>query len=921
MSQQIKTLRTLLNQPADNCVALTYSLDLPFFEYMLFEPLYHSGCRNVTVLCDPGQHEIALDDVPALEHLGQRYLCLPATVARAAFHPKLILLTSDEDGLLLLGSGNLSRSGLTHNQEVWTRFDYTNENPDEFVRAACRGAFDYMSRLADIERSPMLRERLDQLRRTTEWLRREPTWSGDAGCWVLHNLDRPIMDQLVERYVERDNSPILEAIVVSPYFDKGSLAFAVLLERLRPKTVSLITEREAPGLDPEILRRLMSEHGAHLSSKRLELGPRRLHAKALALRTERGSWLLTGSPNFSRPAMLRSAQEGNAELAVLRHEPDPAYVDFTMAPIHEKMVPLELDWRPSAEETDEALDDGGAPYRLVRAEFADNKLFIFVEPDVPENSQVRVELVGREERYFEAEWWDSDGEALLLEPPADLLDLFSAPISIRLIVGPAHDQAFSTRAVVNVIGTLRANSRPVRRQDQIYVPARLVSEDFEQDIELLNMLQNLLALNPQQLRERRGLSNQVAKELEREDAMTQEDGVYDPEAMIVDERLRRIEVRTGSDLYVDFYERAFYEDVLAAARAAVYRPLPDTTPGPSTPPEDGPPPDTSQRPKPTGPTKLSKDAAERVARSFARLVKNFERGMQNSEYLAEVPPTYLQELFFILTTYLRSLWRQGLVDDDNFLDLSERLFSSFLGDEHKSAGWSAISDATTEERLMGDKYLSHYREQAWLHLYLLADHDLIDAEERLPYLARLMRLTALQLALPTILSALPADTFAAMWRNSFSRDRGAPEREDVVRDLLDYSQWYSENTLRRELAGSLQVRVSTERIGDWNLPSVPVMSVEGAWSDEHLDAYWRAFCRFCRWPRWKRNARLEVRDPNPLLSGLDAKRLILFYRGDYRRLNMLVNPDNEALACRKQIDNVTVQELCEKQDFGDVMLF
>jgi hypothetical protein len=60
----------------------------------------------------------------------------------------------------------------------------------------------------------------------------------------------------------------------------------------------------------------------------------------------------------------------------------------------------------------------------------------------------------------------------------------------------------------------------------------------------------------------------VASDLEREASMTTEDGDYDPEAMIVDERLRRIEVRTGSDLYVDFYDRAFYEDVLAAARAA-----------------------------------------------------------------------------------------------------------------------------------------------------------------------------------------------------------------------------------------------------------------------------------------------------------------------------------------------------------------
>ena len=51
--------------------------------------------------------------------------------------------------------------------------------------------------------------------------------------------------------------------------------------------------------------------------------------------------------------------------------------------------------------------------------------------------------------------------------------------------------------------------------------------------------------------------------------MSVNDPNYDPETMIVDEQLRRIEVQTGGDLYVDFYERAFYEDVLTAARAAV----------------------------------------------------------------------------------------------------------------------------------------------------------------------------------------------------------------------------------------------------------------------------------------------------------------------------------------------------------------
>ncbi len=875
MSQQtIKTLQTLLNQSADNCVALTYSLDLPFFEYMLFAPLYNGGCRNVAVLCDPGQHETALQDVPALEDLGQRYVCLPITAARAAFHPKLLLLTSEREGLLLLGSGNLTRSGLTHNQEVWTRFNYADNSPNEFARVACRETFDYLSRLAESEGNPLLQERLQQLWQTTGWLRREPIHPEDANCWPLHNLDRPIMDQLVELWAERDGSAVLEAIIVSPYFDKGALAFAALLERLRPETVSLITEREAPGLDPEVLRRLMDEHGTRLSSKRLELGARRLHAKALVLRTERGSWLLTGSPNFSRPALLRSARDGNAELAVLRHEPDPAYVDLAMSPISETVVPLELDWTPSAEETNEVPDDQWPTYRIVRAEFSAGKLSVVVEPEVAGGARLDVELVGRERSSFEVERWDRAGEALLLEPPANLIGMFSAPLSVRLLIGPTHDRVFSTRAVVNSTGILRSSSRPVRRPEQGRVPARLVSENFEEDIELLNRLQNLLALNPQQLRERRGLSGRVARDLERESGMTTEDGDYDPEAMIVDERLRRIEVRTGSDLYVDFYDRAFYEDVLAAARAAVYRPATEVTTGSDDPQENGPQPGGPHAPESPGRSQTGKDVADKVTKSFARLVKSFERGMQDNEYLVLVPPTYLQELFFVLTTYLRSLWRQELVDDEDFLDLSERLFASFLGDERETAGWAAVSGASSEEQLARDKHLPHYREQAWLHLYLLADLNLVEAEERLPDLARLMRRTTQELAPPTLLSVLSVDTFATMWRNGFSRDRSVPARDVVVEDLVEYSQWYSEETLRQELKQSLRVRVIIERKGAWGLPAVPIMRVEGAWSDEYLDNYWQAFCKFCRWPKLKKNARLEVWDSDPSLGGDEAKRLI-----------------------------------------------
>ena len=156
------------------------------------------------------------------------------------------------------------------------------------------------------------------------------------------------------------------------------------MERLRPNHISLITEREAPGLNPDALRRLLEDAETPLDTRRLELDSRRLHAKALALGTEQGSWVLTGSPNFSRPAMLHRAEDGNAETAVVRYEPDPTYVDTVLVPILEKAEPMELDWFPSPEETGEVTDEERPAYRLLRAEVTDLSLSCLLQPDVPE---------------------------------------------------------------------------------------------------------------------------------------------------------------------------------------------------------------------------------------------------------------------------------------------------------------------------------------------------------------------------------------------------------------------------------------------------------------------------------------------------------------------------------------------------------
>ena len=130
----------------------------------------------------------------------------------------------------------------------------------------------------------------------------------------------------------------------------------------------------------------------------------------------------------------------------------------------------------------------------------------------------------------------------------------------------------------------------------------------------------------------------------------------------------------------------------------------------------------------------------------------------------------------------------------------------------------------------------------------------------------------------------------------------------------------NEETLCHALRRSLGVRVSIERKGDWGLSMVPILRAEGAWKDDHLDAYWRAFMDFCRWPEWKETARLEVYDSTPTSAGTNTKRIVLFYRGDLRRLSALVTFDNGTPDQSKVLNEVSLQKLYGIRTFGDLLL-
>ena len=70
----------------DNCVILTYTADLYFFEQVVWPTLRSRGCCNNLVIMDSRQYVSALDTTGMLLHrLGKSYSVWPVPAAKASF--------------------------------------------------------------------------------------------------------------------------------------------------------------------------------------------------------------------------------------------------------------------------------------------------------------------------------------------------------------------------------------------------------------------------------------------------------------------------------------------------------------------------------------------------------------------------------------------------------------------------------------------------------------------------------------------------------------------------------------------------------------------------------------------------------------------------------------------------------------------
>ena len=293
--------------------ATTYNVDLALFNEFLLARLGDPPL-NVVVLADHRRLAASLDRIPiervdTLANVNRRWLLRGVRPGGPAFHAKSYLAIGGSRATLLVGSGNLSISGLDEGHEVFTMFRSGTPIGDVAIGTWRSWMLRLVKTLADV----ILAERFKDLERR---LPSPPQGATAISSPLLHNLDVSIGEQLTATVAADAGGRVDELLLTAPFFDANADAVGQLVGDLRPRQVRVFVTRSTSVNGDRLAERLAASSG---QVKVFAYEPDDfVHAKLVGIIAGRRGWLLSGSPNLSRAALARAANDGaNVELAVL----------------------------------------------------------------------------------------------------------------------------------------------------------------------------------------------------------------------------------------------------------------------------------------------------------------------------------------------------------------------------------------------------------------------------------------------------------------------------------------------------------------------------------------------------------------------------------------------------------------------------
>jgi len=312
VEKSINLLETIKKEKNNDLIVFTtFVFDPIFFDGYILRKLKQNNPNSIIIVLMDSKIYSTIENEFTSE-TGKEYALIP--VDGNLFHSKIFLFKSKSKSKVLIGSHNLTLSGITQNLEL--SFDSDNEQ-------LASDSLEYIASL--------LRKNLDS---KNPWYKRlEPFLKNTKNSILITNEKDSILDQTLN-LVKNQTKRVNEIIVFSPYFSKVELIIKKLLD-LNPKEIKICVQKNNHNLDTINLKNFTSVSLNEVTPNNL----RRLHSKFIVFRSSGKDLILMGSPNFTSPALLETSTIGNYETALLLEEDYELFSkNFKITSITEKDV-------------------------------------------------------------------------------------------------------------------------------------------------------------------------------------------------------------------------------------------------------------------------------------------------------------------------------------------------------------------------------------------------------------------------------------------------------------------------------------------------------------------------------------------------------------------------------------------------------
>lgn len=293
------------DRQAREALFCTFNADLGFFERTVLGVTQATGAR-VTVV---GDARMSDPDPRAARNAGTRYVHgLAATPSGAAFHPKVTVIAGPERAIVAIGSGNLSPGGWHLNKETWTVATADRERCPALVTQLA----EWLRGLHHL--CTITPQAVEGIQRTAALLERLATTStlADTGHQLVHTSELPLLGQLPGGHADH-------LLIYAPFHDENAEAIRCLIERLTPAQVTLAVQSgHRTVIQPDAVAHVLDGLDVRFKVVK-DTSKEYRHGKLIeAVGLDGNRWALTGSPNLSAHALLRSARDGgNIEVGIV----------------------------------------------------------------------------------------------------------------------------------------------------------------------------------------------------------------------------------------------------------------------------------------------------------------------------------------------------------------------------------------------------------------------------------------------------------------------------------------------------------------------------------------------------------------------------------------------------------------------------